>query len=127
MVRGFLHELCTNLVGMTLAPIFQLRALDPLVEGTQGWATVHLEVDPLLQVPGQGQIHGVDEVPAEDQGHFVLRVAFRPVDFCGHEREVVVSGFRVDLLEAPPEVLFLDVLCRGASMAARPSCSRQRL
>jgi hypothetical protein len=64
-----------------------------------------LEINPLVHVPGKGKIHRVDELPAEDQGHFVPRVEFRLSDFSGHDREVVISGFGVDLLKAPPEIL----------------------
>ena len=104
MVCGFLHEHFASLVGMASAPVFQLRALDPLVEGPEGWAAMDLEVDPLIHVPGEGKIHRMDEVPTEDQGHFVLRVAFRLIDFSGHDREVASSGFGVGLLKAPPEI-----------------------
>jgi hypothetical protein len=65
MVCGFLHEHFANLVGMASAPVFQLRALNPLVEGPQGWAAMDLEVDPLIHVPGEGKIHREDEVPTK--------------------------------------------------------------
>jgi hypothetical protein len=71
-----------------------------------------LEINPLVHVHGKGKIHRVDELPAEDQGHFVPRVEFRLSDFSGHDREVVISGFGVDLPKL--RLKYFEQLCAHA-------------
>ena len=107
---GTLHEISSDLNGLTRLGLLQEAPLHPVVEGAHRWATPDLVVQTSASLASDGPAATLAQVPTKTQGHLVLWVATCANQLFG----ITLSeeGFAVgpDLIQALLEHVLLQAL-----------------
>jgi hypothetical protein len=82
-----------------IAPIFEVGAFDPLIEGPHGWSAMDLVIHFFRWITAKSQTVRVNKVPSEDQGHLLFRITFRSLDDLGQNAKIILLRFSEDLSE----------------------------
>ena len=96
----------------------QKGAGGPFVEGAHGRAAPDLVIDLAGRVAVLCPVGRLSQVPAEDQGHAVLRVALGPLDLARVALQEIGAGFLPDILKRRLEQGFFQLF---------PFCGRDLL
>jgi len=118
------HQALGYVVGVAVAPVFEMRTFDPLIECAECGSAVDLEIDTLILDAFERESSGVDEIPAKDQRELVLWVLFSLFYLGRSDPQVIFAGFGVDFGGAFAEVLGFDLAAVGSSISSHELCRR---